>query len=103
MSTAPVSLASAGQIAIDADVLLYTGNELAAVLRIARKTITRMDQSGRLPRAVRIAGRSAGSAMRLSAGCRLRATAPRMGGHEELRRFIEVSRPRGLCRFAMRG
>ena len=37
--------------------VLYTPDELAAVLRVATKTIRRMDQSGRLPRAVRISGR----------------------------------------------
>jgi predicted DNA-binding transcriptional regulator AlpA len=61
MSTAPATLplpsAMAGTTANDAEALVYTGNELAGALRVARKTITRMDQSGKLPRALRISGR----------------------------------------------
>jgi hypothetical protein len=61
MSTTPATLSLTTAIVVpaptEANALASTGDELASALRVARKTITRMDQRGKLPRAVRIAGR----------------------------------------------
>jgi predicted DNA-binding transcriptional regulator AlpA len=42
---------------VDGDALLYSGDELASALRLSRKTVTRLDQSGKLPRSLTIGGR----------------------------------------------
>jgi predicted DNA-binding transcriptional regulator AlpA len=56
-ATTSASTATVASAPPDSNPLVYTGDELAVALQVSRKTITRMDQTGRLPRAISIAGR----------------------------------------------
>jgi predicted DNA-binding transcriptional regulator AlpA len=83
-ATAPVLPANVAPLPNWAEVLVYNGDELATALGVARKTITRMDQSGKLPLPLRISGRKRWLRSEISAW--LRAGAPPRRDWEAMKR-----------------